>query len=49
MLAESLQERFETLRSNKLFETFVIAVILISALAIGAKTYDIPSVMVRIL
>jgi len=30
------------LRENKIFEFFVIAVILISALVIGAKTYDFP-------
>jgi voltage-gated sodium channel len=37
-----LRERFEQLRSNKIFETFVILVIIISALMIGAKTYPIP-------
>ncbi|MGO3159042.1 MAG: ion transporter, partial [Halomonadaceae bacterium] len=34
------QSRFEKLRSNKLFEAVVIAIIVISALVIGAKTYD---------
>ncbi|MCB8889639.1 ion transporter [Vreelandella malpeensis] len=34
------QARFEKLRSNKLFETFVIAIIVVSALVIGARTYD---------
>ncbi|MGP9466390.1 ion transporter [Halomonas sp. TP35] len=34
------QARFEKLRSNKFFETFVIAIIVISALVIGARTYD---------
>lgn len=34
------QDRFETLRSNKLFETVVIAIIVVSALMIGARTYD---------
>ncbi len=42
MHAEALQSRFETIRSNKLFETFVITVIVFSALLVGAKTYDIP-------
>ena len=41
--AAELQQRFITLRENKLFETFVIAVIVFSALLIGAKTYAIPS------
>lgn len=39
---ELLQDRFYKLRSNRLFELFVVAVILFSAIVIGAKTYDIP-------
>ncbi|WP_218352344.1 ion transporter [Alteromonas lipotrueiana] len=42
MQAEVLQSRFENIRSNKLFETFVVTVIVFSALLVGAKTYDIP-------
>ncbi|WP_252107458.1 MULTISPECIES: ion transporter [unclassified Halomonas] len=34
------QARFEQLRSNKIFETFVIAIIVVSALVIGARTYE---------
>lgn len=34
------RERFERLRANKLFETCVIAIIVLSALLIGAKTYE---------
>jgi voltage-gated sodium channel len=37
-----LQQRFIKLRENKAFETFVIGVIIFSALLIGAKTYAIP-------
>jgi len=37
-----LQERLFHLRNNKLFELFVIVVIVFSALMIGAKTYDMP-------
>ncbi len=37
-----LQAKFERLRSNKLFETLVISIILISGLLIGAKTYPLP-------
>ncbi len=37
----TLQKRFIAIRENKTFETFVIAVIIISALVIGAKTYAI--------
>ena len=36
-----IQERFVALRNNKLFETFVITVIIFSALIIGAKTYRV--------
>ena len=38
--ASHWREQLETLRSNKLFETAVIAIIVISALLIGARTYD---------
>jgi len=38
--ASHWREQLENLRSNKLFETFVIAIIVVSALLIGAKTYD---------
>jgi len=41
--AQTLQNRFINLRENKIFETFVILVIIISALLIGAKTYPISS------
>ena len=34
------QSRFEKLRSNKLFEGLVTSIIVISALVIGAKTYE---------
>ena len=44
-----LQSRFEALRSNKFFETFVILVIVISALLIGAKTYPIPDTAAQVL
>ncbi|MEJ2592309.1 MAG: ion transporter [Candidatus Thiodiazotropha sp.] len=45
----SLQHRFERLRSNKLFEAFVIFVIVVSALLIGAKTYPIPAGAAQVL
>lgn len=41
--ASALQQRFIDLRENKLFETFVILVIVVSAMVIGAKTYAIPT------
>ena len=39
----SIQSNLFKLRSNKLFELSVVAVILLSALVIGAKTYSIPA------
>ncbi|MCU7915212.1 MAG: ion transporter [Candidatus Thiodiazotropha sp. (ex Gloverina cf. vestifex)] len=45
----NLRDRFGLLRSNKLFETFVILVIVISALMIGAKTYPIPTGVAQVL
>ena len=45
MNANSLQQKFMAVRSNKAFELFVVAVILFSAVVIGVKTYDIPPAM----
>jgi len=42
MNSEKFQARFEQLRSNKVFELFVVGVIIFSALVIGVKTYDLP-------
>ncbi|MFL0809324.1 MAG: ion transporter [Agarilytica sp.] len=39
----ALEQKFEAIRSNKLFETFVIGIIIFSALVVGVKTYDIPA------
>lgn len=39
---KSLQNSFYTLKSNRIFELFVIFIIIVSALEIGAKTYDLP-------
>ncbi len=41
MQSLSLQAKFNRIRSNKIFELFVISIIIFSALVIGAKTYDI--------
>ena len=40
---QALEHRFLRLRSNKLFETVVVAIIVLSALLIGAKTYALPA------
>jgi len=47
--ALSLQQRFIALRENRMFESFVIFVIIFSALVIGAKTYPISSTAYRVL
>lgn len=45
---KSIEKHFGRLRSNKLFESFVIAVIVFSAVVIGVKTYDIPPALTKI-
>lgn len=42
MNVQKLKSFSLSLRNNKLFELFVVAVIILSALLIGAKTYEIP-------
>jgi len=49
MSLQSAQQRFVRLRENKLFETFVIFVIVLSALVIGVKTYPIPDWSVQLI
>lgn len=39
---EKMQDNLLRLKNNRAFELFVVAVIIISALEIGAKTYDLP-------
>lgn len=38
----AIQSAFFRLKNNRVFELFVISIIIISALEIGAKTYDLP-------
>ena len=40
LVAASWQDKFMAIRSNKFFELSVIAIIIVSALMIGASTYD---------
>ena len=42
MQAQQLQQRFVRIRNNRKFKAFVITIIIVSAILIGAKTYDIP-------
>ena len=48
MQASELQNKFERIRANKWFEAFVISVIVILALLVGAKTYELPSGMASV-
>ncbi len=48
MNALSLQAKFIRIRSNKLFEIFVISVIIFSALLVGAKTYEMSVAMYHV-
>jgi len=48
MSAATMQERFVRIRNNKLFETFVILIIVSSALLIGAKTYEVNPTLWRL-
>ena len=48
MQASELPNKFERIRANKWFEAFVISVIVISALLVGAKTYELPSGMASV-
>jgi voltage-gated sodium channel len=44
---DQLQQLFFQIRSNKVFELFVIGVIIFSALVIGVKTYQLPPILVQ--
>jgi voltage-gated sodium channel len=48
MSAVTMRDRFVRIRNNKLFETFVILIIVSSALLIGAKTYEVDPVLGRL-
>jgi voltage-gated sodium channel len=45
--SDRLQATFYLLRSNKMFELFVISVIILSALVIGVKTYPLPKPLLQ--
>lgn len=48
MQTSALKNSFIRIRSNKLFEMFVVTVIVFSALLVGAKTYEMSSIMIAI-
>jgi voltage-gated sodium channel len=43
MTIQKIQNASVRIRNNKIFELFVVSIIILSALLIGAKTYQIPS------
>ena len=45
----SFQQKFDQFRNNRLFELFVVTIIIISALMVGAKTYNMSATMVSLL
>lgn len=48
-ISYQLQNAFFRLRSNKVFELFVIAIIIFSALVIGIKTYELPDQLIQLI
>jgi voltage-gated sodium channel len=49
MQAKSLKSTLASINNNKLFQLFIISVIIISALLIGVKTYDIDPIYIQFL
>ncbi|WP_221799245.1 ion transporter [Oceanobacter mangrovi] len=49
MRIQQLQLASQRLRDNKIFEWFVVSVIIISALLIGARTYSIPAPVMTVI
>lgn len=41
---QTIQNQLLKLKNNRIFELFVVSVIIVSALEIGAKTYDLPPI-----
>lgn len=46
---EKWQSKFDRIRSNKIFELFVVGVIIFSALVIGVKTYSLPDTVLKLI
>ncbi|PLA75104.1 ion transporter [Hydrogenovibrio sp. SC-1] len=49
MATSPFQVKFQAIRDNKAFELFVITIIILSSLMIGAKTYALPETFVSVL
>ncbi|OUR82974.1 ion transporter [Cycloclasticus sp. 46_120_T64] len=48
LASNKLQTAFFNLRSNKAFELFVVSIIVFSAVTIGARTYDLPPLLIDV-
>ena len=44
-----MQTKFEYLRSHPVFEWSIVAVIIFSALMVGAKTYNLPPLVYQVI
>ncbi|MCW8888464.1 MAG: ion transporter [Gammaproteobacteria bacterium] len=44
-----IQQYFKRVKENKLFETFIISIIIFSALIIGVKTHQVPATVVSVI
>ena len=49
MTWQGFQNQFQLLRDNKIFEIFVISIIILSSLVIGIKTYDLNPIFENVL
>lgn len=49
MNIQELQKSSQKLRDNRTFEWFIVSIIIISALLIGARTYPIPASVIRVI
>jgi voltage-gated sodium channel len=49
MNIEQIQNASLRLRNNKIFELFVVSIIILSAVLIGAKTYEIPATFITLM
>ena len=49
MQSNTLQQKLLSIRHNRKFELFVIIIIVVSAILIGAKTYEIPPIATKVI
>ncbi|WP_373019455.1 ion transporter [Thiomicrorhabdus sp.] len=49
MTWQNFQQKFQTIRDNKVFELFVISIIIFSSLMIGIRTYDLHPIVENVL